>query len=164
MSKRNLTSSLFCFLAVGMLCIVGCGPTESSTEAPVENAGHDHGHEGHDHGHADHDHNFENLGEALVELEELSAEISVAFTSGEPESAHDALHHIPEVLEATETVVSKSSLSEDAKAEALKAVEELFDSYTALDQTMHGDGGKDFDEVKSSIESSIAVLKSAAKE
>ncbi|KAA1262137.1 hypothetical protein LF1_46980 [Rubripirellula obstinata] len=161
MSYRNPTSSLFCFLAIGMFCIVGCGPTESSTEAPVENAGHDHGH---DHDHAGHNHDFENLGEALVELEELSDEIGVAFTSGEPESAHDALHHISEVLEATETVVSKSSLGEETKAEALKAVEELFDSYTALDETMHGDGGKDFDEVKSSIESAIAVLKSAAKE
>lgn len=179
MFHRNSISILFCFLAIGSFCVVGCGPTES-TVAPVENTDHDHDdddhdHDGHDHDehghdehdhddHADHDHNFDNLGEAVAEIDELSTEISAAFTSGEPESAHDALHHIAEVLEATETVISKSSMDADAKAGALKAVEDLFDSFTAVDETMHGDGGKDFDEVESTIKSSLATLKTVAKE
>ena len=160
MSHRNSINALFCFLAIGLFCVSGCAPS-TSTEAPSEEAGHDH------EGHADHDHDFENLGEAVAEIDELSTEITTAITSGEPESAHDALHHIAEVLEATETTISKSAMSEEAKAESLKAVEGLYDSFTAVDETMHGDEkgdpAKSFDEVKSSIETSIATLKAAAK-
>ena len=165
MSHRNSISVLSCFLAVGLFCVSGCGPSGSS-EAPTKEAAHDHeGHADHD---DDHDHDFENLGEAVAEIDELSTEITTAFTSGKPESAHDALHHIAEVLEATETTISKSSMSEDLKAESLKAVENLFDSFTTVDETMHGDGesdpGKSFDEVKGSIEASLTVLEAAAKQ
>ena len=164
MFHRNSVSTLFCFLAVGLFCVTGCGPA-AGPEASTEETGHDHAEGDHgDHDHADHDHNFKNLGEAVAEIDELSTEISTAFSSGKPESAHDALHHIAEVFEATETTINKSSMSDDAKAEALKAVEDLYDSFTAVDETMHGDEGKGYDEVKPTIESAMETLKSAAKE
>ena len=99
----------------------------------------------------------------MVEVEELSAEIGKAFTSGDPESAHDSLHHIGEVLEATESLVKESSLEGDAKEAAAKAVVDLFDSFTAIDETLHDQEGKAYGEVKATIESAISTLKASAK-
>ncbi len=157
MFHRNSISFLFCFLAVGLFSIVGCESTVTS-DTQVES---DHDHDAHGH---DHDHDFETLDEAVAEIEELSSEISEAFTSGQPESAHDALHHIDEVLEATESFIEESELSQDAKDSAASAIADLSDSFTALDEKMHGEEGQEFDDVKSLIESSIASLKATSKE
>lgn len=161
--KRGLLPQLCCLFALGCFCIAGCGAsTENAGSADTAS------HDDHDHDH-DHDHDFANLGEAFEEIDELSNEIMTAFTGGEPESAHDALHHIGEVLEATEMTVSKSELSEEAKASAMKAVESLFDSFTAIDETMHGEteDGSDvsaMDENKSSIMEALETLKTLSAE
>lgn len=161
--KRGLLPQLCCLFALGCFCIAGCGAsTENAGSADTAS------HDDHDHDH-DHDHDFANLGEAFEEIDELSNEIMTAFTGGEPESAHDALHHIGEVLEATEMTVSKSELSEESKASAMKAVESLFDSFTAIDETMHGETEEGaavsaMDENKSSIMEALETLKTLSAE
>ncbi|TWT54970.1 hypothetical protein Pla22_26240 [Rubripirellula amarantea] len=176
MSNRLTLSLLLGFVALGGLTLSGCN-SSSPTTPPTASTSDDHGHddhdhddhEGHDHGdheghdHGDHSHDFSTLGDAVAEVEELSGEIGAAFEKGDPESAHDALHHIGDVLGATEQLVKKSELATEDQAVATAAVENLFDSFAAIDEKMHGHDGSDFSEVKDTIESAIATLKLTAE-
>lgn len=176
MSFRLSASCFSCFVALFLFTVSGCG-TDAQTDVAHTDAehhddhGHDHDHEGHDHEGHDHgehdheghdhdhdDHEFDTIAAALPELTELSEEIGAAFTDGEPESAHDSLHHIGDVLGCIESCVKKSDLADEAKDSAAKAVEDLFDSFASLDEKMHGAEGKEYSEVKETIASAIETL------
>ena len=157
--------SLFTF---GGLATTGCNDNASTVATTPAVDDHDHDgddHEGHDHeaeDHGDHSHDFATLGDALAEVTELSDEIGKAFEAGTPEDAHDSLHHIGDVLGSTEKLVKNANLDAETKTAATGAVENLFDSFAAIDEKMHGHDGSDFSEVKDTIASAIATLKTAA--
>ena len=168
MLNRQLYSAVFCFLAIGMFTTVGCGPAATpDAPAPTEEQDHDaHDHDDHghdDHAHGDHDHDFDTLAGAADAIEEIGGEIGAGLNSDDPESAHDALHGIGDVLGDAEKLVKESSLEGEAKEAATKAVEDLFDAFGAIDEKLHGHDGKDYDEVKDKIESAIKTLRESAK-
>ena len=136
-----------------------------------EHGDHDHDeHEGHDHDDAhaeEHNHDFESLSEAVNEIESLRDTIRDGFAAGDADAAHDPLHHIGEVLIATENFIQTMDDSEQ-KTAAAAAVESLLDDFTAVDQGLHGSEeskakGKKYDDVSKSIDEAIQTLKKDAK-
>jgi len=122
----------------------------------------DHDHGDHDHG-DDHDHDFKTLDEAVAEISSLRDQIRDGFADNDVDAAHGPLHHVGEVLEATETLLPKLKLSEESQQAAGKAVESLFADFGAVDESLHGEEGKSYDEVSESIDKAIATLKSSAE-
>nr|WP_201724066.1 hypothetical protein [Rhodopirellula sp. SM50] len=135
-----------------------------------EHGDHDHdAHEGHDHDddHAEeHSHDFKSLSEAVTEIESLRDTIRDEFAAGDADAAHGPLHHIGEVLIATENFIQTMDDSEQ-KTAAAAAVDSLLDDFTAIDQGLHGSDeskakGKSYDDVSKSIDEAIETLKKDA--
>ena len=192
--KTQLFRLTLCSLTA--LCLAGLpGCTESQSTTTVTEAddsqgdhshedgdhdehGHDddhaHGEEGHaghgddEHGHDDHDHDFENLAEALMEIESLRDTIRDGFADGDVDAAHDPLHHIGDVLIATEELINKMD-DGDEKTSAAEAVKSLLDDFTSVDKGLHGSEesrakGKKYEDVSDSIDKAIETLKQGAGE
>ncbi|WP_182868306.1 hypothetical protein [Stieleria mannarensis] len=194
MTSKSFSLTLGLLAAFGFAVLPGCQDKSTTTVTEASDAdhdGHDHGdhdhgdhdhgdhdhgdhdhgdHEGHDHGddHADdHSHDFESLAEALEEIESLRDTIRDEFADGDADAAHGPLHHIGEVLIATENMINAMDDSEQ-KTAAAAAVESLLDDFTAVDQGMHGSEeskskGKTYDDVSESIDKAIETLKKEAK-
>lgn len=136
-----------------------------------DHEGHDHDdHAGHDHDAEGHSHDFETLGAAANEIEALTVEIGKHLASGDADAAHDPLHHIGNVLIATEEMVKKMDDSEK-KTELTGAVKTLLDSFTEVDSQLHTTESDDakqeaastkFGELQPSIDDAIATLKKGA--
>ena len=148
--------------------------------------GHDHeGHEGHDHEGHDHASSTsidadaaglsaddlvtvdepelpENLGDAVEQLVQLRDTIRDAFEADDADAAHNPLHEVGHLLSGIEKLVEKSDEDAEHKEEMIAAVEELFDSYTAVDETFHSDGGKKYSEVASKIDAAVKTLQAHA--
>lgn len=166
---------------------------DGDDHAHAEDAhGHDHGDEGHsdaahnedghshaehdDHAHAhghgeaqaeEHDHDFKTLAEAVKEVVSLRDTIRDGFAEDDTESAHDPLHHMGEVLIATENLI-KTMDDSDAKTAAAAAVESLLDDFNAVDESLHSSDennskGKSYDEVSKSVDEAIEILKASAE-
>jgi hypothetical protein len=183
MKKTLSLLSLGLLSALLLVGLSGCdsgGTTETTadgTEQSGDSHADDHDHEdGDDHGHGDgehagedhdaedHDHDFESLAEAVAEIESLRDEIRDGFKGDDPDVAHGPLHHIGEVLIATEEMVNEMDDSTENKAEIQAAVKTLLDEFTAVDNTLHGaDDGKQYSEASESIDAAIETLKSNAK-
>tara|TARA_R110002049_G_scaffold2750_2_gene21618 strand:- start:468020 stop:468634 length:615 start_codon:yes stop_codon:yes gene_type:complete len=150
-----------------------------------EHEGHDH--EGHGHGDHDHDHGAtttidadaagldadslvsldepelpDNLADALTELVQLRNTIRDAFKADDLDAAHGPLHEIGRLLGCIESLVKDGGESAEHKEELTVAVDELFDSYTAVDETFHSDGGKEYSEVAASIDAAVKTLQEHA--
>lgn len=155
--------------AFSFAVLPGCSEpsdTATTTEQTSDEHGDDHDHDGHedhgDEGHGDdHDHDFESLGEAVKEIKSLRTSIGDDLAKGEGDDAHGQMHHLFEVLAATEKVIQAMEES-DAKTESTAAIESLLDDFSSVDATMHGGEGKEMKDVAESIDNAIATLEKNA--
>jgi hypothetical protein len=131
------------------LTIVGCEPAK-----PKADAGADHG--------ADHAH-AETLAGAVKELEGICATIKAAFAKDDAEAAHEPMHEVGHVLGEIPDLVAKSTLDDAGKAEVKKAAETLFEAFSAVDESMHGSGGKKYSDVAESIDAALKVIVDKSK-
>ncbi|OYP33151.1 hypothetical protein [Rhodopirellula sp. MGV] len=174
MTKSRFAFGLTLLAAFAFTSLSGCdkASTTSVSESSGEE-GHDHDdHDGHDHSEHDHSahdhgdehsHDFASIVEIADELTALNTDIGKHFGEGDPEGAHDPLHHVGEVLLAAEQWVAKMD-DADKKAKAQAAVDSLLDDFTAVDDTMHevddvSERTEKYDSVKDSIQKSIDELK-----
>ena len=104
----------------------------------------------------------DNLGDAVKQLVQLRDTIRDAFEADDAEAAHIPLHEVGHLLGGIEKLVEKSDEDAEHKKEMAGAVEALFDSYTAVDETFHSDGGKQYSEVSSSIDDAVKTLQEHA--
>lgn len=137
------------------LCL-GCGDSGPTTASP-ETASADHQHED-DHDHENHHDHPETLEEGLKELIALRDTVRDAFAKNDTETAHGPLHDVGHLLEDITGLIEKSGLGEEAVAAARKDIETLFDSFGAVDKTMHGQEGSTYTEVSAKIDAAIQAL------
>ncbi len=141
------------FQMLGLMAIycgfcLGCGDTGQMTAS--QNSG-SAAHED-DHNHGD-DHNHpETLDEGLKELVALRDTVRDAFAKNDTETAHGPLHDVGHLLEDITGLIEKRGLSDEAVAAAKQNIETLFDSFGAVDKTMHGQEGSTYNEVSAKIE------------
>ena len=140
-------------MVVIALTILGCEPAAK----PKAGAGAATSTGKQEHAHA------ETLADAVKELEGMCATIKAAFAKDDAEAAHDPLHEVGHVLEEIPDLVAKSALDEAGKAEALSANKSLLDEFDAVDQGMHGSGGKKYSEVAEAIDAALKTLVEKAK-
>lgn len=192
MVARNFTLMMGFLAATCFVALPGCQEPASTTtvsDAADGDAGHgdaghgddghgddghdhdgEHGHDehdGHDHDGEEHSHDFKSLSEAVEEIEELRDVIRDEFAAGHADEAHDPLHHIGEVLIATDNLI-KSMDDSEQKTAAAAAVESLLDDFTAVDQGMHGSEesqskGKKYADVSKSVDEAIETLKKGSE-
>lgn len=129
------------FIVVGLLAVMvaGCGtsspPARPAGSGPKSGDGHHH------HGHGDHKHP-ETLAEAVVELESLLESVGEHLAAGARDAADSAVHSVGHLLEDMEGLLEKSTLLDDTKAAARKAVEELYECFDTLDTALHAKEGE----------------------
>jgi hypothetical protein len=174
-----LNLSLSGLVAFLLVAATGCNDpgNATATNSGVSNHSedHDHGdhdHDGHDHDggdHGEHAHDDahqhpETYDEAVAELLVVHQAIADAFAADKANDAHGPLHDVGHMLEVTEKLVEQSDMAVDTKEKLHEAIEQLFTSYTAIDDKMHdADEGKDYSEVSEQIASSISTLKAQTK-
>jgi hypothetical protein len=129
------------FIVVGLLAVMIAGCGTSSPPARPAGAGPKAGDGHHHHGHADHKHP-ETLAEAVGELETLLTSVSEHLAAGGRDAADSAVHAVGHLLEDMEGLLEKSTLVDDAKAAARKAVEELYECFDTLDTALHAKEGE----------------------
>ena len=156
--KRSFKLNGFCafYLSGAVMAatlLSGCTTDNADTSDAKNKTGE------HDDHHKDEPHP-ETFGEAVDAVVEMNAEIKAAFAKDDKEAAHDPLHEVGHVLEEMDELAAKAELSDEQLASVKKAVEQLFESFGAVDAVMHGKEGKTYDEVSSQIDESLNVLKS----
>jgi hypothetical protein len=143
-------------LAVYCALCLGCGDT-GSTAASTGNTNSDHDHD-HDHEAGEHHDHPTTLDAGLKELVALRDTVRDAFAKNDTETAHGPLHDVGHLLEDITGLVEKGGFSEEAVATARKDIETLFDSFGAVDKTMHGQEGSTYSEVSAKIDAAIQSL------
>jgi uncharacterized protein involved in copper resistance len=123
--------------------LAGCRSETQTAPPPAE-----------EHAHAD------TYSEAVELLDTAGAKIRDAFTSGDPEAGHGALHSVAHALESIEGLAEKAELPEADRAEVSAATDKLLDAYMKLDGSLHGGAEVAYDDVSEAIDSGLAVLKS----
>lgn len=184
---RSVMTLLSVSLVAVCLVAAGCGGSTPPAPPVADNHDHDahdhgehdhdeHGHDGHDHGAAttidaaaaglsaddlvsvDEPELPDNLNDAVKQLVELRDKIRDAFKADDADAAHNPLHEVGHLLGGIESLVADGDHDATHKKELDAAVEELFDSYTAVDETFHSDGGKEYNEVEAKIDAAIQTL------
>jgi hypothetical protein len=132
-------------LVAAAVCLLGCGPT-AAPPRPAADAHGDHGHaaaHGHDHGHDHGDHEApETFAAGVAALESLVTDIAAKLAAGEADAADDAVHGVGHVLDDLQVLLKKSTLAEEARTAAAKAIDDLFECFDELDTAMHAAPGK----------------------
>ena len=143
-----LLISLGSSLTLGFL---GCDVKDSAKKTGATSSKHDGGHK-----HAT------TLAGALKEIEEFRSTIKEAFAKKAPDDAHDALHEIGHVLESVTELAAPAT--DEAKKSVKTAVDELFDCFGAMDDTLHKKStGKTYEEVADRIEAAMSTLNAMVK-
>ena len=147
-------SLLVAFCLVGF---VGCnsGDTKSSS-ADTSHDAHDEDDHADEHG-DDHVHP-ETYEEAVAMFAELETKIRDAVAKDGIDAAHDHLHDVGHALEDIEAVVKSSDLDEEGKKAVAAAVATLFASFGSVDDKLHGEDGKEYDEVADDIAAAVKTL------
>ncbi|MDX1926995.1 MAG: hypothetical protein SFV81_10775 [Pirellulaceae bacterium] len=135
------------------LTIVGCEPAKPKADTGAADSGA--AEKGHEHA--------ETLADAVKELEGMCATIKAAFAKDDAEAAHGPMHDIGHVLEEIPDLAAKSTLDDAGKAEVKKAAETLFEAFSAVDESMHGSGGKKYSDVSESIDAALKVIVDKSK-
>ncbi|QDT38529.1 hypothetical protein [Stratiformator vulcanicus] len=153
------------FAASGLLMLGCTNGTPTADTTAQQGGGHDeHGHDhdhGHDHGHADE--HPETFAGAVEQLTEMRDTVKAALAENDLKKADGPVHAVGHVLEDLVSLAKKAGLSEEQQATVETAQETLFESYGALDQTIHGkESGKTWDDVGSDIDSVISSLQNLA--
>ena len=99
--------------------------------------------------------------EALQRLNVLAETISKAFQANTPDDAHDSLHSVGHLLESIPGLANH--LSDEKKTVFKVSVDELFECYGALDETMHGGPDTPYSKVAERIRTAMAALRSASE-
>ena len=144
------------FLGVGCLSLlsvnVGCQP---AADASKQDTGH--GHE-HDHDHSDRP---KTLQAAIEELKGMRDAIRTAMEEDDPDSAHDPLHEVGQLLKAIPDLAADTDLPED-EWDAIKAeADRLFDAFGDIDSAFHkkdGDRRAAYDAAESTVDEAVAAL------
>lgn len=148
---RMLPGALAALLSVSL---IGCG-SGSKTDAPpvsIEDA------EASTAGETAHAH-AETYPEAVAELDGMRAAIETAFAANDLTGADGPIHEVGHVLEELVAMAKKAELGDEAVTAIEGAVETLFDSFTAVDEKIHGGEGKDYSDVKAEVDAAFAVLR-----
>ena len=143
-----LLISLCSSLTIGFL---GCDVKDSVKKTGTASSKHEGGHK-----HAT------TLAGALKEIEEFRGTIKEAFAKKSPDDAHDALHEIGHVLGSVTELAAPAT--DEAKKSLKTAVDELFDCFSAMDDTLHKKStGKTYEEVADRIEAAMSTLNAMVK-
>jgi hypothetical protein len=147
----------FPFLLLTVLCssfsigFLGCDVKDSVQKTGTTSSAHGGGHQ-----HAT------TLAGALKEIEEFRGTIKEAFAKKSPDDAHDALHEIGHVLESVTELAAPAN--DEAKKSVKTAVDELFDCFGAMDDTLHNKNtGKTYEEVADRIDAAMSTLNAMVK-
>ncbi len=136
--------------------LVGCSKTESTATTPIglppEDHDDDHGHE-----------HPETFADAMTQLSEFKTQIQTAFTTGDPDDAHDALHEVGHVLESLPDLAGKVTEDDASKEAVAAATDKLFDAYEKLDGSMHGGDEVKYETIQSEIDDAFTTLQGIGK-
>ena len=99
----------------------------------------------------------ESFVQAVDDLQTVRQQIEDAYTSGDGETAHHALHEVSAHLRRV-LVRSKTELSEADAADVEAAVEELNQAYVALDAGAHGGEAIAYDTIADKVARNFATL------
>jgi hypothetical protein len=129
------------------LTIVGCEPAKPKAASKA----------------AEEPKHAETLADAVKELEGICSTIKAAFAKDDAEAAHGPMHEIGHVLEEIPNLTDKSTLEDAGKEEVKKAAATLFEAFNAVDESMHGSGGKKYSDVADSIDAALKVIVDKSK-
>lgn len=170
--RKPKTGWIFQALVASAACLVGCGPTAAPPRPPAaaahgnhdHGAAHDHEHE-HDHGHGEHD-PPETFAAGVAALDSLVTDIAAKLEGGDADAADDAVHGLGHVLDDLQVLLKKSTLADEARAAAGKAIDDLFECFDELDTALHAAPGKADPpaEVHARLKDRIAAAVKALKE
>ncbi len=150
-------------LVASLMFAVGCQPTADSTSKAGGSAGHDTSGAAHGHSHSAETPAPKTFKEGFELLSKQHAAIKTAFEAESPEDAHGALHDVGHVLESL-TTLAASNPDISPSLDAIKQyVEQLFEQFGLLDETLHGGNAVEFSEVNQEIETALASLKEFAQ-
>lgn len=168
--------ALVALMSIGGFLVIGCAPAQAPQAKPAT-ASHDHdhdhgtkdGHEGHDHGHDHGEHPaHDTLGGAVAELEKISASVKEELGKKNLDRADGHVHMVGHLVDDMHRLVESAKLSDEAKAAAAKALDEIFDCFDKLDTVLHSSDEKvreavDYLEHEPRIQAAIGELKKAAE-
>lgn len=128
------------------LVVSGCAP--APTQPPAgEAAKHDHDHhhdDAHDHAH-DHDRDghahADTLAGGVANLAKAATSLEGHLAADARDAADVAVHELGHLLEDLQELVRKSGLTDEAKATATKALDDLFECFGKLDTALHAEPG-----------------------
>jgi len=132
-------------MAVGM----GCQDTETGE--------HGHGEHGHTHAPIKGPKSFP---EGVEKLKEINDQICAAMESDNPDSAHDALHEVGELLNRLPELAADTDLGESDWNEVEQEVNKLFEAFKEVDVAFHNNGDKKaaYESSKATIDDGVASL------
>jgi hypothetical protein len=178
MTQKTLVETACGDLVLVTLALVaaGCAPAKAPQAKPATTVAHDHDH---DHGkkneHADHDHDHDHgehaahdtLAGALAELEKICASVKKELDAKNLDEADGHVHMVGHLVDDMHRLVGSAKLSEDAKAAATKALDEIFDAFDKLDTALHSADEKvkeaiDYLEHEPRVQAALGELKKAA--
>lgn len=102
-----------------------------------------------------HPQTFEEAVKAVVSIDDT---IKKAFAAKDDDAAHGPLHKVGHLLEDLNGLAEKADMSDEQRKSVKAAVEKLFEAFGAVDEKMHGEEGKTYDDVASLIEENLKVL------
>jgi len=175
LALHSETALVIAMMSVGGFFASGCAPAQAPQAKPVmEKASHEHdhgkkdAHEGHDH---DHDHGehatHDTLAGAVAEVVKISASVKEELGKKNLDNADGHVHMVGHLVEDMHRLVGSAKLSDEAKAGATKALDEIFDCFDKLDTALHSSDEKvreaiDYLEHEPRIQAAIEELKKAA--
>jgi len=123
------------------LSLSGCSSSSPPVKPAADKAaaaGHDH-----DHGHEEHEHDHpESFAAGVAQLQATVAAVKDHLAVGATDAADEVVHGLGHLIEDVQGLMSKEKLSDEAKATALKALDELFECFDKLDTAIHAPEGK----------------------
>ena len=133
------------------VCLVGCTPSQpagNKTNTAGNGPAQPHEHE-----------SVTSLPAAMKQLNTHVETIAKAFSEKKPDDAHDALHDIGFLLESIPALAK--DMSDEKKSAVKKSVDELKESFDALDETLHGGPETPYSKVEERITAAMAGLRTA---
>ena len=146
---KTLWNIALCLVGVS---IIGCDPMEKKPKPAAGAHDHEHSH-----------HGPESFTEAVADIEKHQKTIKEAFSNSKPEDAHDALHDIGHSIEALVELGKKQGIEAADLQTINKASEDLMMAFGAVDETLHGGKGKNYDEVAEQVDAAITSIKTFLK-
>jgi hypothetical protein len=152
------------FLLSASLLVLGCnppGPAGPPASQAHQAADHDDDHDGHEHG-DEHEHeHHESYTDAVRELDGLRLAAKNALADNNLKAADEAVHEIGHILEELPALADKEIAAADDKVKP--AIHDLYVCFDKIDQKIHGDVGKTYDEMAAQIDAGMETLRREMK-